>query len=169
MASLGIPDVTEFPFPNPPPEASIQRARSLLLALGALQYTDEGQTTMNQSKRPTIITPLGRLMAKLPVSPRFAIMIVSAIAKARASQSSIVSDFLIQSCAALVAGWSVGNLIDLDYDLDECSSNQNKSKNKKKSIKTSDTTIASLPYHQYTSDIHSILWILSNFIESKNK
>ncbi|MCP4085310.1 MAG: ATP-dependent RNA helicase HrpA [Actinomycetia bacterium] len=68
MAALGLGDVEAFPFVDPPDKRAIRDGVALLEELGAL-----GPGT--QENR---ITSLGRQLAKLPVDPRMARMLVEA-------------------------------------------------------------------------------------------
>jgi HrpA-like RNA helicase len=54
MISLGIPDVRNFPFIEPPPKSSIENSIYVLKQQGALNSNEE-------------ITPTGEMLAKLPV------------------------------------------------------------------------------------------------------
>ena len=65
MASLGLGEVTSFPFLEPPDASSWRDGRRLLIELGAL--TEEAE-----------LTPLGRRLARLPVDPRLGRMIIEA-------------------------------------------------------------------------------------------
>lgn len=68
--------VLNFPFPTPPDAAEIAAAEQTLQRLGALQ--PDGQ-----------LTPLGRAMALLPVSPRHARMLVEVVAGAEPALLSL--------------------------------------------------------------------------------
>ena len=65
MKSMGIASLADFPFPSPPPPASVARAVARLQRLGAL---DAEQRT----------TPLGATMARFPVAFRWSKMLVVA-------------------------------------------------------------------------------------------
>ncbi|OAD80681.1 hypothetical protein PHYBLDRAFT_129312 [Phycomyces blakesleeanus NRRL 1555(-)] len=64
MKSMGIDNVVNFPFPTPPERQTLSKAEKLLGYLGAID-TDVKH-----------ITPVGQAMANLPVTPRFAKMLV---------------------------------------------------------------------------------------------
>ncbi|MFW6094363.1 MAG: ATP-dependent RNA helicase HrpA [Pseudomonadota bacterium] len=64
MEAFGFGDVTRFPFLDPPDPGAVRDARKLLEELGAL--TSRG------------LTKVGRIMARLPVDPRLARMLVAA-------------------------------------------------------------------------------------------
>jgi ATP-dependent helicase HrpB len=65
LANWGVGDRTALRFLDPPPEAAFAQARDLLVELDALD--EKGA-----------ITPMGKLMAKLPLHPRLAHMIAKA-------------------------------------------------------------------------------------------
>lgn len=62
MKSMGINQVVNFPFPTAPPKHLLSSAEMLLTHLGAL---------IEKNHR---ISSSGKLMANIPVSPRFAKM-----------------------------------------------------------------------------------------------
>ena len=65
MKAMGIEKIASFPFPTPPSRESIANSLLLLKHIGAI---DTKET----------ITPLGRSIAKFPVNPRYAKMLVLA-------------------------------------------------------------------------------------------
>ncbi|MDR3352607.1 MAG: ATP-dependent RNA helicase HrpA [Zoogloeaceae bacterium] len=65
MKSLGLADVERFPFLEAPPEKAIRDGYQLLVELGAL----------DEERR---LTETGRILARLPLDPRIARMIVAA-------------------------------------------------------------------------------------------
>jgi len=60
LKALGVDDIVGFDFMDPPPQAALLRALELLLALGALRASDGS------------LSELGKRMARLPVDPMFA-------------------------------------------------------------------------------------------------
>jgi ATP-dependent helicase HrpA len=64
MLSLGFGDILDFPFLTKPDARGVKAAFDLLVELGAVQ---DGR-----------LTPLGRQIARLPIDPRFARMLVEA-------------------------------------------------------------------------------------------
>lgn len=64
MKSMGIDTIVNFPFPTPPDRKALDKAERVLGYLGAVEQ---------KSRR---ITEVGRAMSKLPLSPRFAKMLV---------------------------------------------------------------------------------------------
>lgn len=65
MKAFNLGDIEDFPFLNPPDPRSIRSGYSLLFELGALD-------------RDRMLTPLGREMAKLPVDPTIARILIQA-------------------------------------------------------------------------------------------
>jgi len=70
MLALGLGEINNFPFVEPPDDRNIKDGLSLLEELGAVNLTIK-----NAHKK---LTPLGRQLAKLPVDPRLARMILAA-------------------------------------------------------------------------------------------
>jgi ATP-dependent helicase HrpA len=70
MASLGLGDLERFPFVEPPDRRNVQSGVQLLEELGALRVST-GSTHKN-------LTRLGRRLARLPVDPRLARMVLEA-------------------------------------------------------------------------------------------
>ncbi len=63
LARVGVRDPSSLPFLDPPPAPAVTEARALLELLGALDDTGA-------------VTPLGQAMARLPLPPRLAHMVV---------------------------------------------------------------------------------------------
>ncbi len=70
MAALGLGDIASFPFVEPPDDRGIADGVALLEELDALDPERHGTDDW--------LTPLGRELARLPVDPRFARMIIEA-------------------------------------------------------------------------------------------
>jgi ATP-dependent helicase HrpA len=80
MAALRLGDVESFPFVDPPDARAIRDAVALLVELGAMT-PDRG------------LTKLGRRLARLPIDPRFARMVVEA------DRESCVREVLVLAAA----------------------------------------------------------------------
>jgi ATP-dependent helicase HrpA len=70
MAALGLGEVEDFPFLDPPDRRQIRDGMALLHELGALD-----PSAQDPAKR---LTPLGRRLARLPVDPRLGRMVLEA-------------------------------------------------------------------------------------------
>ena len=75
MLSLGLGDIDAFPFIDPPAPKSVRDGIDILLELGAIEREE------NEARRksdPWWLTERGRIMARLPIDPRIARMIIEA-------------------------------------------------------------------------------------------
>ncbi|WP_435526242.1 ATP-dependent RNA helicase HrpA [Microbacterium elymi] len=84
MLSLGFGEITEFPFLTPPDSRGVKAAFDLLVELGAV------------TGRSPALTDIGRELARLPIDPRFARMLVEARAQG-----------VLPEVQAIVAGLSI--------------------------------------------------------------
>ncbi|MFZ8885355.1 MAG: ATP-dependent RNA helicase HrpA [Steroidobacteraceae bacterium] len=81
MAALGLGEIAEFPFPDPPDLRRISDGVRLLQELRAL----------DAERR---ITPLGRKLARLPLDPRLGAMLAEAACRAALPEALVVVAFL---------------------------------------------------------------------------
>lgn len=88
MLSLGFGDISSFPFLTPPDSRGVKAALDLLVELGAVRE-------QRRDGAPRL-TDLGREIARLPIDPRFARMLIEA------RRSGALRDVL-----AIVAGLSI--------------------------------------------------------------
>ena len=94
MLSLGFGDIAEFPFLTPPESRDVRSALDLLVELGAVQ-TGHGASTGSATEAPRL-TRIGRDIARMPIDPRFARMLVEA------ARTGVTAPVL-----AIVAGLSI--------------------------------------------------------------
>ena len=76
MLSLRLGDISSFPFIDPPQSRNIRDGIEILQELGAIEREKrpgEGTSTARLS-----LTPIGRRMARLPIDPRIARMVIEA-------------------------------------------------------------------------------------------
>lgn len=85
MANLGLGDVAEFPFVDAPDHKAIRDGVQLLDELGALAATGDRPASQSKPRRGggddagrLTLTPTGRELARIPVDPRLARMLVEA-------------------------------------------------------------------------------------------
>ncbi|MGO1770916.1 MAG: ATP-dependent RNA helicase HrpA, partial [Microbacterium sp.] len=88
MLSLGFGDIADFPFLTPPDSRGVKAAFDLLVELGAV--------TLDRSGGSPRLTKTGRRIARMPIDPRFARMLVEA------DRHGVSDDVL-----AIVAGLSI--------------------------------------------------------------
>ena len=80
MASLGLGAVEDFPFLTPPDTRGIRDGLDLLRELGAIDDLDTRPTSSGATRSPDErgpqLTRFGRQLARLPIEPRFARMVL---------------------------------------------------------------------------------------------
>ncbi|QIG40154.1 ATP-dependent RNA helicase HrpA [Microbacterium sp. 4R-513] len=99
MLSLGFGDISSFPFLTPPDSRGVKAAFDLLIELGAVQDRSSGErggARRGDDDRGPRLTDLGREIARLPIDPRFARMLLEA------RGSGVLRDLM-----AIVAGMSI--------------------------------------------------------------
>ncbi|GAA1465622.1 ATP-dependent RNA helicase HrpA [Microbacterium thalassium] len=101
MLALGFGDISAFPFLTPPDARGVRAALDLLLELGAVSdarsagRSGRGDPTGGEAKGPRL-TDIGRDIARLPIDPRFARMLLEA------QRTGVLREML-----AIVAGLSI--------------------------------------------------------------
>jgi len=111
LASLGVPFLDVFPWPTPPPPEAVAAAIHRLRTLGALAV--ESVDGAARAKTLLKCTPLGHRLSAVPVAPRYAKMLLAAVAASTQHGESIAG----HACA-LVAALSIGNLTNWEKPLD---------------------------------------------------
>ncbi|MCE4026478.1 ATP-dependent RNA helicase HrpA [Microbacterium sp. Au-Mic1] len=94
MLSLGFGDIAEFPFITPPESRDVRSALDLLVELGAVQVPSKASGS--RAEEAPRLTRIGRDIARMPIDPRFARMLVEA------ARTDVVAPVL-----AIVAGLSI--------------------------------------------------------------
>jgi ATP-dependent helicase HrpA len=98
MLSLGFGDISSFPFLTPPDSRGVKAAFDLLIELGAVRAATGSSSggRAPRAREPARLTGLGREIARLPIDPRFARMLIEA------DRMGVQRDVL-----AIVAGLSI--------------------------------------------------------------
>nr|WP_309341506.1 ATP-dependent RNA helicase HrpA [Microbacterium sp.] len=105
MLSLGFGDIAEFPFLTPPESRDVKSAIDLLVELGAVQPGRPSAGTGSEAPR---LTRIGRDIARMPIDPRFARMLVEASRPSTGSGTAAGSAAgVIGPVLAIVAGLSI--------------------------------------------------------------
>lgn len=74
MIALDLGDIRDFSFVDPPPANRLKDGFDMLLELGAIAPAREGK----KRSGGMVLTPRGRLMAKIPLDPRLSRMLIEA-------------------------------------------------------------------------------------------
>ena len=92
MANLGLGDVAAFPFVDAPDHKAIRDGVQLLDELGALAKPEEdaGPSSGKTESSALALTPTGRELARIPVDPRLARMLVEAHANGALKPVTVV-------------------------------------------------------------------------------
>jgi len=77
LLDIGISDIESFPFVDPPDSAGIRDALRTLKEIGALEE-DKGNKKRNSSHTSRKLSQDGRIMARLPLDPRLAKVLLQA-------------------------------------------------------------------------------------------
>ncbi|MCR2784259.1 MULTISPECIES: ATP-dependent RNA helicase HrpA [unclassified Microbacterium] len=99
MLALGFGDITEFPFLTPPDSRGVKAAFDLLVELGAVRTAGGSGPAARKAAdagKGWKLTDIGREIARLPIDPRFARMLIEA------RRLEVAPDVL-----AIVAGLSI--------------------------------------------------------------
>ncbi|XP_028807385.1 ATP-dependent RNA helicase DEAH13 [Neltuma alba] len=96
LKSMLIKKVKDFPFPTPPSGAALVEAQNCLQSLEALDNKDE-------------LTPLGKVMALYPLTPRHSRMLLTVIRLARSKYNCKRPNLLLAYAAAAAAALSLSN------------------------------------------------------------
>ncbi len=78
MATLGLGDVTDFPFLDPPDRRAIAAGVAILEEVGAIVPGQSGLPARGAEGLRRRVTDIGRRLARLPVDPRLGRMLVQA-------------------------------------------------------------------------------------------
>lgn len=103
MKSMGIDKVANFPFPTPPEVTALLEAERCLKALEALD--SEGR-----------MTPLGKAMARYPMSPRHSRMILTTIQIMKRGKGSARKNLILGYAVAVAAALSVSNPFVIQFE-----------------------------------------------------
>ena len=94
MLDLRLGDIEKFPFLDPPKPTMIREGLRELLELGAITHTVPSASSPTGAGKAIVLTDIGRKLAKIPVEPRLARMLL-------AGSRNAVLDSVIPLVAAL--------------------------------------------------------------------
>jgi ATP-dependent RNA helicase DHX37/DHR1 len=96
LKSIGVDNVSNFPFPSPPEAGSLEAAQKCLVALSAIDA------------KSGALTDIGRPMAQLPISPRHSRMLLEIISSQDVLKKDEISvDMMVMYAIRLTAAMSV--------------------------------------------------------------
>ena len=78
MLDLGLGNIEEFPFIDPPKPTMVREGLRELLELGAIRHSEGPRVKSEERERNIVLTDIGRKLAKIPVEPRLARMLIAA-------------------------------------------------------------------------------------------
>ncbi len=93
MIALGLGEVADFPFIDPPPPKMIQDGYQLLLALNAIMSSPPIRKKRNARHRYRL-TADGKMMARLPIDPRLSRMLIEARRRVCVAEIVIIASAL---------------------------------------------------------------------------
>ncbi|MCK5837473.1 MAG: ATP-dependent RNA helicase HrpA, partial [Desulfobacula sp.] len=91
MVSLKLGDVSTFPFIDAPALKSIKDGFDTLIELGAIKEKKAGN---RQKKKAYDLTPIGRIMAKLPIDPKLSRILIAADSNGCLAEATIITTAL---------------------------------------------------------------------------
>ncbi len=86
MIALDLGDIKDFPFVDPPPANRIKDGFDMLMELGAIAREAAGKKRAGR----IILTSRGRLMARIPLDPRLARMLIEARENGCLAEASVI-------------------------------------------------------------------------------
>lgn len=92
MIALNLGDIERFPFIDPPSLQSIRDGFNTLRELGAIFEANEGKRS-GAGARPQL-TPVGRIMANLPLDPRISRMLIEASRRNCLKEMTVIASAL---------------------------------------------------------------------------
>ncbi|KAK1428153.1 hypothetical protein QVD17_16981 [Tagetes erecta] len=161
MKSMGIKEITKFPFPTPPEAKALSEAEVCLKSLEALDFDGK-------------LTPLGKAMSHYPMSPRHSRMLITVIQILKNGKGPSRKNIVLGYALAAAAALSLSNPFVMQFeggsaDVDR-SENAVKEdeKHKKKKLKNI-SKMARARFVNPTSDALTVAYALQCFELSENQ
>ncbi|CAH1411994.1 unnamed protein product [Lactuca virosa] len=161
MKSMGIKEITKFPFPTPPEAKALVEAEVCLKSLEALD--SDGK-----------LTPLGKAMSHYPMSPRHSRMLLTVIQilNNKGRGSSTRQNLILGYALAAAAALSLSNPFVMQFEGGDGKSSENviiskDDKKKKKKLKEASKT-SRAKFSNPTSDALTVAYALQCFEQSEN-
>ncbi|KAI3705239.1 hypothetical protein L1987_75473 [Smallanthus sonchifolius] len=156
MKSMGIKEITKFPFPTPPEAKALCEAEMCLKSLEALDYDGN-------------LTPLGKAMSHYPMSPRHSRMLITVIQILKNGNGSARKNLILGYALAAAAALSLSNPFVMQFEGDQ-SENVISDDDKHKKRKLREKSKMSLAkFSNPTSDALTVAYALQCFDLSENR
>lgn len=162
MKSMGIKEITKFPFPTPPEAKALVEAEVCLKSLEALDCDGK-------------LTPLGKAMSHYPMSPRHSRMLLTVIQilNNKGRGSSTRQNLILGYALAAAAALSLSNPFVMQFEGGDENSSENviinkDEKKKKKKLKEASKT-SRAKFSNPTSDALTVAYALQCFEQSENQ
>ncbi|KAL8210619.1 hypothetical protein R6Q57_005056 [Mikania cordata] len=156
MKSMGIKEITKFPFPTPPEAKALCEAEVCLKSLEALDYDGN-------------LTPLGKAMSHYPMSPRHSRMLITVMQILRNGNGSARKNLILGYALAAAAALSLSNPFVMQFEGDQSENViSNDDKLKKRKLREKSKT-AHAKFSNPTSDALTISYALQCFELSENR
>ncbi|KAK9068970.1 hypothetical protein SSX86_013086 [Deinandra increscens subsp. villosa] len=157
MKSMGIKEVTKFPFPTPPEAKALCEAEVCLKSLEAIDHDGK-------------LTPLGKAMSHYPMSPRHSRMLITVIQILNNGKGSARKNFVLGYAIASAAALSLSNPFVMQFEGDQTEdvTTSNDEKPKKRKLKEKSKT-ARAKFTNPSSDALTVAYALQCFELSENR
>ncbi|KAI3787681.1 hypothetical protein L2E82_00012 [Cichorium intybus] len=152
MKSMGIKEITKFPFPTPPEAKALVEAEVCLKSLEAVDCDGK-------------LTPLGKAMSHYPMSPRHSRMLLTVIQILNKGRGSARRNLILGYALAAAAALSLSNPLVMQFEGDDKTEDE---KRKKKKLKEAAKT-ARAKFFNPTSDALTVAYALQCFELSENQ
>ncbi|XP_076952248.1 ATP-dependent RNA helicase DEAH13-like [Bidens hawaiensis] len=157
MKSMGIKEITKFPFPTPPEAKSLREAELCLKSLEALDYDGN-------------LTPLGKSMSHYPMSPRHSRMLITVIQFLNTCNGPARRNLILAYAVASAAALSLSNPFVRQFEGGQTENDDdiNDEKPKKRKLKENSKN-ALAKFSNPTSDALTVAYALQCFELSENR
>ncbi|KAG5532452.1 hypothetical protein RHGRI_026926 [Rhododendron griersonianum] len=166
VKSMGVPEVSKFPFPTPPEATALSEAERCLTTLEALD--SKGR-----------LTSLGKAMAEYPISPRHSRMLLTVIQIMRKVKRSDRANLVLGYAVAAAASLSLSNPFAMQFeggdtdtdglkqDVESGSGDSKKTRDKEEKLKKKElkesAKVSCAKFSNPSSDVLTIAYALQCF------
>ncbi|XP_076899859.1 ATP-dependent RNA helicase DEAH13-like [Bidens hawaiensis] len=157
MKSMGIKEITKFPFPTPPEAKSLHEAELCLKSLEALDFDGN-------------LTPLGKSMSHYPMSPRHSRMLITVIQLLKTGNGPARRNLILAYAVASAAALSLSNPFVMQFEGGQTENDDDIKDEKPKKRKLKENSKNALAkFSNPTSDALTVAYALQCFELSENR